>query len=324
MPVCIGRDGCGCFSAVLKQLKEVLQNSGSAACPEGLPNSPPAGSSEETLQSTNIGIGLLKTASRLAGARRASLTPSQAGMRCSVTATPHGIVPETASPTKVEELWCKRPSVGSWLQVVPESLNADPDPALIQDAAPATYVQPSEDDPQRHHALISKEAAEMRDALRNDARQYFISQSCPLEDQEEKWMTDEIMGIYVRAKTTPSERLDALVPALQWRMSRREWLSSLECPYCLENPLSHDCRCFGFDAEGDFVFMNCFVLPHNISADSVERHVACLTERMLAEFPCPEGEALEDDGHPRTRRWSFIFDLHGFGLRYWDPTVTLR
>merc|ERR1719492_732576 len=98
-------------------------------------------------------------------------------------------------------------------------------------------------------------------------------------------MTDEILGIYVRARQTPEERLAILIPALEWRMANREALESLECPYCAANPLSHDARLFGFDSEGDYVFMNCFELPHDISVDSVTRHMTCLLERSLQEYP---------------------------------------
>merc|ERR1740121_3435658 len=136
-------------------------------------------------------------------------------------------------------------------------------------------------------------------------------------------MSDEVMGIYVRARATLQERVDILVPALEWRIAHREVLASRECTYCTADPLSHDGRLFGFDREGDYVFMNCFELPHNISPDSVTEHVTCLLERALCEFQ--EAPAvLEADGHPRVRTWTYIFDLHGFGMRYYDPRVTIR
>lgn len=176
------------------------------------------------------------------------------------------------------------------------------------------------DDPRK---AVIKRAAEMREDLRIAARRYFSATS-PLTDQEEKWMTDEILGIYVRARQTPAERLDILIPAMKWRIANRTELKSRSCPYCVANPLSHDARLFGFDLEGDFVFMNCFQLPHDISVDSVTRHMTCLMESALAEYPSSPSIPLGDDGHPKARQWTFIFDLHGFGLRYYDPRVTLR
>jgi hypothetical protein len=170
---------------------------------------------------------------------------------------------------------------------------------------------------------VVKQAAQMRNCLREDVRRHF-SRTCPLTEWEETWMTDEILGIYVRARETPAERLRILVPALQWRMSNQEALKSCICPYCVEKPQSHDARLFGFDKEGDFVFMNCFELPRDISVESVTRHMTCLMERALKEYPFLQDAPLEDDGHPRIRRWTFIFDLYGFGLRYYDPRVTLR
>merc|ERR1712151_428381 len=51
--------------------------------------------------------------------------------------------------------------------------------------------------------------------------------------------------------------------------------------------------------------------------------MTCLMERALGEFQSAD-IVLESDGHPRTRQWTFIFDLYGFGLRYYDPRVTMR
>merc|ERR1712151_1004483 len=51
--------------------------------------------------------------------------------------------------------------------------------------------------------------------------------------------------------------------------------------------------------------------------------MTCLMERALGEFQSAD-IVLESDGHPRTRQWTFIFDLYGFGLRYYDPRVTIR
>merc|ERR1712032_1518867 len=62
----------------------------------------------------------------------------------------------------------------------------------------------------------------------------------------------------------------------------------------------------------------------DISVDSVARHMTCLLERALNEYPSSPDALLEEDGHPKTRQWSFIFDLYGFGLRYYDPRVTMR
>mmetsp|Transcript_6103 Transcript_6103/g.9894 ORF Transcript_6103/g.9894 Transcript_6103/m.9894 type:complete len:324 (-) Transcript_6103:45-1016(-) len=174
-----------------------------------------------------------------------------------------------------------------------------------------------------YREVVHQEAAELRNFLRDDVREYFAA-SCPLTNQEEKWMTDEILGIYVRARASREARLQILVPALEWRICNRETLNSRECTYCVANPLSHDARLFGFDSERDFVFMNCFELPRDIAADSVIRHMTCLLERALNEYPTSVKFPLEDDGHPHVRRWTFIFDLYGFGLRYYDPRVTMR
>lgn len=177
----------------------------------------------------------------------------------------------------------------------------------------------------KEHSSQGAIAAGLRDTLRADARRFFAEEgSTPLTQQEEEWMTDEVLGIYVRARQTDQERLDSIVPALRWRVANREALKSRECPYCLRDPNSHDARLFGFDREGDFVFMNCFELPRDISVESVTRHMTCLLERALREFPDQAQSVLEADGHPKTRQWTFIFDLHGFGLRYYDPRVTIK
>merc|ERR1712159_846749 len=52
--------------------------------------------------------------------------------------------------------------------------------------------------------------------------------------------------------------------------------------------------------------------------------MTCLMERALTEYPLPVEPALDEDGHPKIRRWTFIFDLHGFGMRYYDPRVSMR
>lgn len=167
-------------------------------------------------------------------------------------------------------------------------------------------------------------AAQARNALRLDAIQHFLNAGSPLTMQEEMWMTEEILGVYIRARGTSAERLRILVEALQWRIAHRETLASLDCPYCMANPLSHDARLFGFDNDGDFVFMNCFALPRDISVDSVTRHMTCLLDRALKEFPEAPDAPFADDGHPKVRQWTYIFDLHGFGMRYYDARVPLR
>jgi len=201
-----------------------------------------------------------------------------------------------------------------------ESEGEDQIPAESIDASASAMAELVNNTTTEATAVI---AAKLRSELWAAARSHFSTTRSPLTQQEEDWMTDELLGVYVRARPTLEERVAILAPALTWRIAHREVLATRRCLFCEADPLSHDARLFGFDREGDYVFMNCFELPRDITVDSVERHVICLLERALGEFN-DAVDVLEADGHPRTRRWTFIFDLYGFGLRYWDPRVSLR
>eukprot|EP00928_Gymnodinium_smaydae_P071478 TRINITY_DN55043_c0_g1_i1.p1 TRINITY_DN55043_c0_g1~~TRINITY_DN55043_c0_g1_i1.p1 ORF type:complete len:308 (+),score=35.68 TRINITY_DN55043_c0_g1_i1:61-984(+) len=170
------------------------------------------------------------------------------------------------------------------------------------------------------HASVLKAASAQREELLFAARAHFKDRMTKLE---ESWLTDEELGIYVRARKTIAERLEILVPALEWRISNRAVLDECRCPCCERNPKAHDARLFGFDLDGDYVFMNCFALPQEVSPEGVIRHMTCLIEKALREYPA-RPITYEEDGHPRVRTWTFVFDLHGFGVRYYNPKVTMR
>merc|ERR1712023_86258 len=94
--------------------------------------------------------------------------------------------------------------------------------------------------------------------------------------QEEAWLTEEILTIYVRAREQHEDRLNLMKEVIQWRMEKRDILQHLECETCKANPLSHDARLFGTDADGDLIFSNCFALPHDCSPDAITNHMLCL------------------------------------------------
>lgn len=72
-------------------------------------------------------------------------------------------------------------------------------------------------------------------------------------------------------------------------------------------------RIFGVDPDGDCVIMNCFALSRDYSARGVSDHLACLFERAIDEFPT-EGRL----------RWTWVIDVHGFGVQHTDPRVALE
>lgn len=137
-----------------------------------------------------------------------------------------------------------------------------------------------------------------------------------LKEQEEQWLTTEVLRIYHNARSTQEESAVILADVLQWRIEKRKTLSSLQCAACLEDPCSHDARFFGTDAEGDLIFSNCFALPRNLSPDAITTHMMCLFERTLRRHPAP------DTG--MHRRWSWVIDLYGFGLRHMDPRTSVK
>jgi hypothetical protein len=141
-----------------------------------------------------------------------------------------------------------------------------------------------------------------------------------LNKQEQLWMSPEVLSIFWRARDTDQERQAVLVKALEWRTANRSFLcgdGALRCTACEANAMSHDARLFGSDADGDFVFANCFALPHDLSPSAITAHMACLFER-----------ALQSDTKGSTggapRRWSWVIDLYGFGLRHMDPRTSVK
>ena len=66
-------------------------------------------------------------------------------------------------------------------------------------------------------------------------------------------------------------------------------LSCRTCPSCAADPLSHDARMFGTDADGDVIFMNCFALHHDNNPNAIANHMACLFERALLHYPAAPG-----------------------------------
>merc|ERR1711907_130439 len=114
------------------------------------------------------------------------------------------------------------------------------------------------------------------------------------------------------------DRLNLMKEVIQWRMEKRDILQHLECETCKANPLSHDARLFGTDADGDLIFSNCFALPHDCSPDAITNHMLCLFERALRDHPAEEPEQI--------RKWSWVIDLHGFGWSMWhlDPRTSVK
>ena len=138
-----------------------------------------------------------------------------------------------------------------------------------------------------------------------------------LQPAEERWLTPETAAIYVeRCRGKPEEkRVQMLSNAVRWRIQRRSILSSRECPTCSREPRAHDARIFGQDGDGDVVIMNCFALSRDYSPSGVSDHLACLFERAIEQYPATE---------QGRRRWTWVIDVHGFGLQHTDPRVALE
>ena len=139
-----------------------------------------------------------------------------------------------------------------------------------------------------------------------------------LGPEERRWLTRETAQVYVeRCRGKPqSKTVKMFSDALSWRIQRREVLSSRDSPHVLRGDLqSHDARIFGQDGDGDCVIMNCFALSRDYSARGVSDHLACLFERAIDEFPKEGQERL---------RWTWVIDVHGFGVQHTDPRVALE
>lgn len=133
-----------------------------------------------------------------------------------------------------------------------------------------------------------------------------------LSAAEESWISQpQVLEIYLKARSTLEEQASIMETTLKWRVENRSLLSTLSCPCCLENPLSHDARCFGVDPEGDIIFMNCFALPRNIDPTGIAQHMTCLFERALQRYP-------------NAKKWSWIIDMHGFGIGNMDPRTSIK
>jgi hypothetical protein len=150
---------------------------------------------------------------------------------------------------------------------------------------------------------ILSECEELREAIKSEMPE--------LQSQELNWLSKDILEIYVNARPTLDKRVGILKDALQWRIQNRELLSNLVCPRCSKNPLSHDARCFGVDEEGDLVFMNCFALPRDLNPDGIAEHMTCLFESALKKYP-------------RAKQWTWIIDMHGFGVGNLDPRTSIK
>ena len=137
-----------------------------------------------------------------------------------------------------------------------------------------------------------------------------------LQKEEFEWLTPEVAAIYVSCRKSKADRVKMLSSAIEWRIKRRAMLSLRKCPSCAEDPLSHDARIFGTDADGDVVFMNCFALPRNLNPSGIANHMACLFERALLHFPCIDSKAV--------RKWTWCIDIYGFGIQHTDPRTTLE
>jgi len=157
---------------------------------------------------------------------------------------------------------------------------------------------------------ISDDAAELLAAIRDK----FESRMTPVEWD---WCTPQMAAVYVSCRKTLPERVKMLGSAIEWRIKRRDLLRSRLCPACQANPLSHDARMFGTDADGDVVFMNCFALHNDNNPSGIANHMACLFERALLHYPPVPGST-------DLRRWTWCIDIHGFGLRHTNPRTSLE
>ena len=138
-----------------------------------------------------------------------------------------------------------------------------------------------------------------------------------MEKEEQDWCTHNMAKVYASCRTTKAARIQMLGAAIEWRIKRRAMLVSKRCPLCSSDPLSHDARIFGTDANGDVVLMNCFALPHNLNPSGIANHMACLFERALLHFPPASGST-------ELRQWTWCIDVHGFGIRHTDPRTTME
>ena len=135
--------------------------------------------------------------------------------------------------------------------------------------------------------------------------------------EEHDWCTPQLTAVYVSCRKTQPERVKMLGSAIEWRIKHRDLLSCRTCPLCASNPLSHDARIFGTDADGDGVFMNCFALHRSLNSSGIANHMACLFERALQHYPAASGST-------ELRRWTWCIDIHGFGLQHTDPRTALQ
>lgn len=145
-----------------------------------------------------------------------------------------------------------------------------------------------------------------------------------LTEHEENWLTDDVLSIYCRARDTQEKRVELLQHALRWRVEHREEITSRVCPTCQADPKSHDARIFGADIDGDPVLMNCFQLPRDLTPANLDRHMICLFEKALRDFPNPNAPVDPADGHLHVRKWTWIIDLYGFGMRHTNPKTTMN
>jgi len=91
---------------------------------------------------------------------------------------------------------------------------------------------------------MSEDAAE---ELLAAIRDKFESRMTPVEWS---WCTPQVATVYVSCRKTLPERVKMLGSALEWRIKRRDMLSSRICPSCAADPRAHDARMFGADADG--------------------------------------------------------------------------
>lgn len=171
-----------------------------------------------------------------------------------------------------------------------------------------------------------------------------------LTPKEVEWLTPEVLWIFYKARPDYFQRMQIIVPALRWRMGCRHILGShdaaaveqaegaavagaatgtaLVCPTCAADPRSHDARLFGFDADGDPVFMNCFAFPADVTPENITCHMTCLFERALRLAEARGGNPSTCDAslveEPRITKWSWVIDITGFGMRHMDPRTTIQ
>ena len=261
---------------------------------------------------------------------------SASAMRVPVHHRPHACLHASRAPVQLlmqiqpGEPGFKRQRAKAWLLGRKTAVEpAPPPPPLPSPPPPAPATKTSLDEstdvpataPPRDKTGAAVDTVADEDDLASALLATVVPQfESELGPEERRWLTRETAQVYVeRCRGKPQSKLEKMFSAaVSWRIERRELLSSRDSPHVLRGDLqSHDARIFGQDGDGDCVIMNCFALSRDYSPRGVSDHLACLFERAIGEFP------KEAQGKGRLR-WTWVIDVHGFGLQHTDPRVSLE